>query len=61
MPQLPPPSPKTNVPRLDVGQEVDAMLMDDRVRWIALEFERNDGMTDRFKVTPWTEDPTTGG
>lgn len=56
----PPPKPKTNVPRLDVAQEVDAMLMDDRVRWIAVVFERNDGTTDRFEVTPWTEDPTTG-
>ena len=56
---LPPPKPKTDVPRFDVAQEVDAMLMDERVRWIAVVFERNDGTNDRFKVTPWTEDPTT--
>ncbi|MCW5625840.1 MAG: hypothetical protein KIT73_14100 [Burkholderiales bacterium] len=58
---LPPPSPKTDVPRDAVHTEIDAMLLDPRVKWIAVVFEKNDGSVDRFAVTPWTSDPTAGG
>lgn len=56
---LPPPSPKTRVPRDKVSEEVQMMLMlDKRVKWIAVVFEKNDGAQDLFTVTPWTSDPT---
>lgn len=56
---LPPPSPKTGVPRDKVSDEVEMMLMlDDRVKWIAVVFEKNDGVRDLFTVTPWTTNPT---
>ncbi|MBX9630571.1 MAG: hypothetical protein K2X67_08630 [Burkholderiales bacterium] len=58
---LPPPSPKAHVPRDEVSNEVKMMLkLDDRVRWIAVVFEKNDGVQDLFTVTPWTSDPTAG-
>ncbi len=57
---LPPPSPKTNVERDAVSDEVAMMLLDTSVKWIAVVFEKNDGATDRFSVTPWTKDPTAG-
>jgi len=59
---LQPPSPQTSVPRDDTGNVVDAMLLDARVKWIAIVFEATaaDGV-DRFTVTPYVEDPTTGG
>jgi hypothetical protein len=44
-----------------VSNEVKMMLkLDDRVRWIAVVFEKNDGVQDLFTVTPWTSDPTAG-
>lgn len=55
---LPPPNPKIDVPRDAVSQEVEFMLLDQRVKWIAIEFDRNDGSDDLFKVTPWIKDPT---
>lgn len=57
-PELPPPSPKHNVTRDAVSNEIALMLLDARVKWIAVVFEKNDGTDDRFSVTPWTEDPT---
>lgn len=57
-PELPPPSPKNNVTRDAVSNEVALMLLDPRVKWIAVVFEKNDGAADRFSVTPWTKDPT---
>lgn|GEM_PF-5863206 len=56
--ELPPPSPKTNLTRDGVSNEVALMLLDSRVKWIAVVFERHDGAADRFSVTPWTKDPT---
>jgi hypothetical protein len=58
--ELPPPSPKNNVTRDAVSNEVALMLLDPRVKWIAVVFEKNDGAADRFSVTPWTKDPTGG-
>ena len=48
------------MPRDDVGNVVGAMLLDERVQWIAVVFEQNDGGVDEFTVTPYIEDPTTG-
>ncbi len=58
---LQPPSPQTNVPRDDTGNVVDAMLLDTRVKWIAIIFEATVGGVDHFTVTPYVDDPTTGG
>jgi len=57
---LPPPSPKTDVPRDAVSKEVALMLLDDDVKWIAVVFQKNDGTDDLFQVTPWTTNPTGG-
>ena len=57
---LQPPSAQTNVPRNDVGNVVDAMLMDSRVKWVGVVFEATVGGVDRFTVTPYIVDPTTG-
>lgn len=56
---LQPPSPQTNVPRSDVANVVDAMLMDSRVKWIGIVYEETIGGIDRFTVTPYIVDPTT--
>jgi hypothetical protein len=58
---LNPPSPQTNVPRDDVGNVVDAMLLDVRVKWIAVVFEATVNGVDQFTVTPYINDPTLGG
>jgi hypothetical protein len=58
---LQPPSPQTNVPRDDAGNVVDAMLLDTRVKWIAVVFEAMVDGVDRFTVTPYINDPTAGG
>jgi hypothetical protein len=55
---LQPPSPQNNVPRDDVSNVVDAMLLDDRVRWVSIVFEATVGGVDRFLVTPFITDPT---
>ena len=55
---LQPPSPQTNVPRSDVANVVDAMLLDSRVKWIGIVYEYTIGV-DRFTVTPYVVDPTT--
>jgi hypothetical protein len=55
---LQPPSPQTNVPRNDVGNVVDAMLLDSRVRWISVVYETTTGGVDRFSVSPFVNDPT---
>ena len=57
---LQPPSAQTNVPRNDVGNVVDAMLMDSRVKWVGIVFEITVGGVDRFTITPYIVDPTTG-
>ena len=36
---LQPPSPQTNVPRSDVSNVVDAMLLDSRVKWVGIIYE----------------------
>lgn len=56
---LQPPSPQTNVPRNDVANVVDAMLLDSRVKWIGVVCEAIVGGVDRFTVTPYIVDPTT--
>jgi hypothetical protein len=58
---LQPPSPQTNVPRDDTGNVVDAMLLDTRVKWIAIVFEATVNGVDQFTVTPYVSDPTLGG
>jgi len=55
---LQPPSPQTNVPRFDVANVVDAMLLDSRVKWIAIVYEATVGGVDRFTITPHIVDPT---
>ena len=55
---LQPPSPQSNVPRADVANVVDAMLLDSRVKWIAVVFEATTGGVDKFTVTPYLTDPT---
>ena len=50
---LQPPSPQSNVPRNDVANVVDAMLLDSRVKWIGIVFEAAVGGGDRFIVTPY--------
>jgi hypothetical protein len=57
---LQPPSPQTNVPRNDVSNVVDAMLLHDQVKWIAVVYEATVGGVDRFTVTPYVVDPTQG-
>ena len=56
---LQPPSAQTNVPRNEVGNVVDAMLLDSRVRWVGIIYEATAGGVDRFTVTPYVVDPTT--
>jgi hypothetical protein len=55
---LQPPSPQTTVPRDDVGNVVDAMLLDHQVKWIAIVYEATVGGVDRFTITPYVADPT---
>ena len=55
---LQPPSPQTNVPRSDMANVVDAMLLDSRVKWIGIVFEATVGGIDRLTVTPYIVDPT---
>ena len=57
---LQPPSAQTNVPRNDVGNVADAMLLDGRVKWVGIVFQASVGGVDRFTVTPYIVDPTTG-
>ena len=57
---LQPPSAQTNVPRNDVGNVVDAMLLDSRVKWVGVVYEASVGGADRFTITPYIVDPTTG-
>jgi hypothetical protein len=54
------PSTQTGVPRDDASNVVDAMLLDDRVKWISIVFEKTDGGVDHFTVTPFTEHPARG-
>ena len=56
---LQPPSPQSNVPRNDVANVVDAMLLDTRVKWIGIVYETTVGAVDKFAVTPYIADPTT--
>ncbi|MEO8007067.1 MAG: hypothetical protein ABI728_00900 [Betaproteobacteria bacterium] len=57
---LQPPSPQSNVPRDDVSNVVDAMLLDGRVKWVGIVYEATVGGVDRFTVTPYVVDPTSG-
>ena len=57
---LQPPSPQSNVPRNDVSNVVDAMLLDGRVKWVGIIYEATVGGVDRFTVTPYIVDPTKG-
>ena len=54
---LQPPSPQTNVPRDDVSNVVDAMLLDNQVKWVAIIYEATVGGVDRFAVTPYVMNP----
>ena len=56
---LQPPSPQSNVPRTDVSNVVDAMLLDSQVKWVGIVYEAMVGGVDRFTVTPYVVDPTT--
>jgi hypothetical protein len=55
---LQPPSPQTHVPRSDVANVVDAMLLDSQVKWIGIVYDATVGAVDRFTVTPYILDPT---
>lgn len=55
MPMVPP-NPVTGVPRSDVPNVVQAMLLDPRVKWITVFFEATQG-EDRFTITPSVTDP----
>jgi hypothetical protein len=55
---LQPPSPQSNVVRDDVGNVVDAMLLDNRVKWIAIVYQDTNAGADRFTITPHIVDPT---
>jgi hypothetical protein len=55
---LQPPSPQSGVPRNDVANVVDAMLLDGRVKWVGIVYEATVGGVDRFTVTPYIVDPT---
>ena len=57
---LQPPSPQSNVPRTDVSNVVDAMLLDSRVKWVGIVYEATVGGVDRFVITPYIADPTKG-
>lgn len=57
---LNPPSPQTGVPRDDVHNVVEAMLLDTSVKWMAIVYEKTTGGQDHFAVTPYTADPTGG-
>jgi hypothetical protein len=57
---LQPPSPQSAVVRDDVGNVVDAMLLDSRVKWIAIVYQDTNAGVDRFTVTPHVVDPTQG-
>ena len=57
---LQPPSPQSNVPRRDVSNVVDAMLLDSHVKWVGIVYEATIGGVDRFAVTPYIVDPTKG-
>jgi hypothetical protein len=52
------PDPQTGVPRDDVHNVVEAMLLEERVKWIAIVFEKNAGGRDLFTVSPFVTDPT---
>ena len=55
---LQPPSPQSNVPRNDVSNVVDAMLLDSHVKWVGIVYEATVGGNDQFTVTPYIVDPT---
>ena len=55
------PDPQAGVPRDDVHEVVGDMLLEPRVKWIAIVFEKNVGGQDVFTVTPFVTDPTRGG
>ena len=57
---LQPPSPQSNVPRSDVANVVDAMLLDSAVKWIGIVYEATVGGVDRFTITPYVVNPTAG-
>ncbi len=57
---LNPPSPQTGVPRDDVHNVVEAMLLDTSVKWVSIVYEKTAGGEDQFAVTPYTTDPTGG-
>jgi hypothetical protein len=52
------PSPQSNVPRSDVSNVVDAMLLDSRVKWVGILYEATVGGVDKFTVMPYIFDPT---
>lgn len=54
---LDPPEPQTGIPRPDVGDVVNDMLFDERVRWISIVFRDTANGEDRFEITPWVTDP----
>jgi hypothetical protein len=51
------PAPISNVPRDEVSDVVGDMMAEDDIKWIAIEFESNQGGIDRFKITPWVTHP----
>jgi hypothetical protein len=41
----------------DVANVVDAMLLDDAVKWVAIVYENTVAGADRFTITPYVVDP----
>ncbi len=46
-----------DVPRDDVARVVKRIIADDDIKWIAIEFDRNEGGVDLFTITPWNVHP----
>ena len=55
-----PPSPQSNLPRNDVSNVMDAMLLGSGVKWVGIVCEATAGGIDRFIVTPYIVDPMKG-
>jgi hypothetical protein len=51
-------APMPDVPRDEVHRVIRAMMRDVRVRWVSVVFQGQNGATDLFTLTPFTQDPT---
>jgi hypothetical protein len=46
-----------DVPRGEVARVIKRVIEDDDVKWISIEFVRNEDGVDLFDITPWNTDP----